>query len=257
MKTEKVVFDFKGKKIGGFLYIPSGKGPFPAVIFVHGFSGGTHEEKNKVMCTELARNGFVAFMFDFYNAPNGLSEIPIEETTVSLQLQLLRKAIDYLVALPFVNTAKVGLTGHSLGGMTVLLYTHTDARIKALVVQSAVSNFGETKSTAFDYHADWKKKGYKIFDKSWGKMRINHSFVDDGLKHKVYAAVEKIRCPILIFHGDKDESVSLSQAQQQIKHCKPTDKLVIIPGADHCYKINNTLPMATKLLVDFMKEHLQ
>ena len=256
IKIEKVFFTYNEKKIGGFLYTPTGKGPFPTVILVHGFGGGTHEEKNKFMCTELAKNGILAFMFDFYDTPHGLSEIPIEETTVSLQLKVLHHAVDFVCTVLVVDKNKIGLTGHSLGGMTVILYTPNDSRIKALVVQSALSDFGKSRSTTFDNHEEWKEKGYKIFDKSFGPMRINYSFIEDGLQHDVYSAMNRIKIPIMIFHGDKEESVSTEQARKQAQHLKKTDKLVIIPGADHSYKVNNTLPIATKLLVDFMKEKL-
>lgn len=256
MKMDKLFFEFESKKVGGFCYRPEGEGRFPAVIIVHGFGGGTHESKNKFMCERLAEAGFAAFMFDCYDKPNGLSEIPIENMTVSLQLKILHKIVDFVSAQSFVDKNRIGLTGHSLGGMTVMLYTPTDARIKTLVVQSGVFEFGKSQSLAFKYHPQWKKDGYKIFDKSWGNMKVNYGLIEDGLKHDVYAAVRKIKCPILVFHGDKDESIKVEQAYSIKKYLKPTDKLVIIKGADHCYKINNTLPQATKLLIEFMKEKL-
>lgn len=255
MNVEKVFFTFQSKKIGGFLYFPEGEGPFPAVIFVHGFSGGTHESKNKHMCETLANAGMVAFQFDFYDRPNGLSEISISDMTVSLQLAVLRKAVDFVCGLDTVDTNRIGLTGHSLGGMTVMLYASADERIKALVVQSGLSDFGKSRSTAFGLHADWKSKGDHVFDTSWGTFTLKYDFIDDGLKHNVYSSLEKIKCPVLIFHGDEDEAIAVSQAYEQKAHLKESDRLVIIPGADHCYK-NNTLPIATKLLVDFMHENV-
>ncbi len=270
---KKVEFSHKEKKIGGLLYKPdpekdvNSQNPesdgqkFPAVVLVHGFGGGTHELKNRYMCEQLSKEGFVAFMFDFYDQPNGLSEIQIEKTNVSLQLKVLQKALDYLSGLDFVDSNRIGLTGHSLGGMTVFLYTPTDERIKALVVQSAVSDFGQTRNTALKFNDEWKEQGYKVFDKKWGEMKVDWEFIEDGLKHDVYAAIEKIKCPVLIFHGDKDESVPLEQAEKQVKHLQNIsqdnpNQLVIIKGADHCYKINDTLPEATKLLIDFMKKKL-
>lgn len=257
IKIEPVFFDFNGKKIGGFIYHPNLPGKFPAVIFVHGFGGGTHESKNQIMCWELAENNLIAFMFDFYDKPNRLSQIPIEEMAVSLQLEILKAAIDFISKQNYVDKNQLGLTGHSLGGMTVVLYTPKDQRIKTLVVQSALSQFGESKSTAFEYYPDWKKKGYQIFDKSWGNMKINYYFIEDGLRYDVYSEAEKIKCPVLVFHGNQDESVNVSQSQELIKHLKPLDKLVIIKGADHCYRTNDTLPEATALLVNFMKKQLK
>lgn len=257
IKIEPVFFDFNGKKIGGFIYRPNLPGRFPAAIFVHGFGGAIHEWKHKSNCQQLALNGFVAFIFDFYNQPNGISEIPIEETKVSLQLEVLKKAVDFVSNLGFVDKEKIGLTGHSLGGMTILLYAPADKRIKALVAQSPVSSFEKTKVTGLDYHSDWKKRGYKNFDKSWGKMKINYTFIEDGSKHDVYLEAKKIKCPVLVFHGDQDQVVDVSQSQELIKHLKKTDTLIVIKGADHSYRTNNTLSEATALLVNFMKKHLK
>ncbi len=209
------------------------------------------------MCEQLAFSGFVAFMFDFYDEPNGLSELPIEKMSVSLQLRVVCCAMDYVCSLDFVDANRIGLTGHSLGGMTVLLYTPMDMRVKALVVQSALSDFQEkVLSRTWGGLDEWKQRGYKIFEKSWGGMRVNYGFVEDGLKHDVYHSAAKIQCPVLVFQGDKDESVPLEQSKKLMTFLKRNDKLVVLPGSGHTYKEKGMREKAASLLVEFVKNNL-
>ncbi len=206
----------------------------------------------------LADNGFVVLMFDFYDSPNGLSEPKIENTNVTQQVEDTGAAVDFVEGLPYVNKNEIGLTGHSLGGMTVVLYAaKRDRRIKALVVQSAVSEFGNTEATKKFKNKQVKEAGHLKLDKSWGSVRINYSFYEDGSKYDVYKDAEKIECPTLVFHGDKDESVDYKQSEELIKHIGAKDKkLEIIKGADHCYYNSPTLHVATKLMIDWFKKHL-
>ncbi len=257
MKVEQTSFVFEGKRIGWFLYVPAGKKSekFPAVILVHGFSGGTHEVKNKYMCEQLARSGMVAFMFDFYDEPNGLSDLPIEEMSVSLQLRVVRAAVDYVAGLRFVDAHRIGLMGHSLGGMTVLLYTPMDARVKALVVQSGVSDFKALVEHWGDV-SEWKMQGVKHFTRSWGEMDIKYSLVEDGLQNDVYKMARKITCPVLVFHGDKDESVRLEESEKLMHSLKRTDEFVVLKGSGHTYKEAGMKEKVTALLVGFMKKKL-
>ena len=236
--------------------MPEGEGPFPAVVLVHGYGGGTHENKNIHMCNELAKEGFVALRFDFYDKPNGISEPSIENMSVTQQIDTTKSAIDFISSLEYVDKNKIGLTGHSLGGMTVVLYTPTDDRIKALVVQSAVSKWGDTNELKKYAQPEVKERGYLLRNKSWGEMKINYSFYEDGFKHDIFRSAEKIKCPTLVFHGDMDASVPIEHAKELIKHLKTEDRLEIIKGADHCYYDNDTLPIATKLMIEWFKKWL-
>ena len=103
MKLERVSFKYQKETIGGFLYTPEGTGPFPSVILVHGFGGGVHEVKNKFLCEQLARKGFMAFIFDFYDIPNQISTTKIEFTSIFLQLKILRTVVDYVCGLEVVD----------------------------------------------------------------------------------------------------------------------------------------------------------
>jgi len=255
MKLERVSFKYQKETIGGFLYTPDGAGPFPAVILVHGFAGGVHQAKLKSQCEQLAKKGFMAFMFDFYDIPNQISTVRREFTSVSLQLKILRSAVDYICGLSVVDVNKIGLAGHSLGGMTALLYCVADSRIKALVLESPVSDFGNTP--AFDADkVQWKKKGHHIFARSFGEMKIYWDFMKDGLKYDVYTFARKVKCPVLVTHGDTDSVVPLDHSKKLVKHLKVSDQLIIVPGAGHEYKEGNSLAMVTSKLIEFMKNKL-
>ncbi len=262
MKTEKVTFkNSKGQKLGGFLHIPTGKGPFPAVVLVHGFGGGSQELKNIHMCKELAKAGFVALRFDFYDKPNGLSEPKIRGMTIKQQVDGTGAAIDFIETSPFVDKNRIGLTGHSLGGMTVLIYTPTDKRVKALVVQSPVSQWGVTK-TLGNFAKILKKakegkydKKYFEVVKSWGILKLGFAFYESGAKYKVWKTAESIKVPTLVFHGDDDEAVSDKQSRELIKHIN-NGKLEIIKGSDHVYE-GKALSIATNLMIDWFKEYLK
>ncbi len=209
------------------------------------------------MCSELAKNGFVAFMFDFYNKPNKISEQKNEDMTISQQVKDISCAIDFISSLKCVDKNRIGLTGHSLGGMSSLLCASQDRRVKAFVAQSAVSEFVNSRALAQFENKKWKKKGYVIFSKSWGQMKVNRKFYEDGKKYNVYKIAEKLKCPTLVFHGDMDESVSIEQSKELIKHLKSSDRFKIIKGADHCYYENNTLPIATRLMIGWFKKNLK
>ncbi len=159
-------------------------------------------------------------------------------------------------SLSIVDKDKIGLTGHSLGGMSSLICASQDKRVKALVAQSAVSQF-KTRALAEFENEKCKKKGYVIFQKSWGEMKVKMKFYNEGKKFDVPKISEKIKCPVLVIHGDRDSSVPMEQSEELIKHLKSSDRFEIIKGADHCYYENNTLPIATQLMINWFKENLK
>ena len=149
------------------------------------------------------------------------------------------------------------MTGHSIGGMTVLLYAHKDKRLKALVAQSPVTVFGETHITRQLKQAKQEGKKFLEVQKSWGLMRVNISFYDDGIKYDVNEAAEKITCPTLVFHGDKDSTVPIYHSEIMFKHLKKTDEFEVVKGAGHTYKDEGTLDIATKFMIDWFDKHLK
>ncbi len=261
MFQKTVNFKFDERKVGGYIYKSTENDiNLPAVIILHGFGSGTISFRSQYMKDELVKQGFLVYMFDFYDKPSGLSEFSIKEMLVSTQLKVLNGVVDFLFSRKDVDSLRIGLTGHSLGGMICYLYTPSDDRIKALFIQAAVSKFGDTGLSKQD--PVWEKNVYKTFDRSWGSFEVNHKFIVEGRKYDVYSEIEKISCPILILHGDNDKLVPVEQAKEQLEHFKAgLGKLKIISGADHSFYCGGenelrTLKEATGYLVNFFKKEL-
>lgn len=117
-------------------YPETGAGPFPLVVLAHGFQLPPTQYYGYLK--RLASFGYVALTVDFPTSFLG-NDNP-------RQAKVLTDAIDWAKAEktfgPKVDTAAVGMTGHSLGGKLALLAATTDARVKAAFVLDPVDGGG-------------------------------------------------------------------------------------------------------------------
>ena len=130
---EELTFSSQGQRLTGLIYIANGPDPHPTVVLLHGFPGN---EKNLDIAQVLRRAGFNVMFFHYRGAWGSEGEY-----------QVLKGYEDALAALEFlrepgnaaryrVNTDKMSVLGHSLGGYTSLA---TGRRDKDLVCVGAIS----------------------------------------------------------------------------------------------------------------------
>ncbi len=241
MAVKNITFKNKtGKKLAGILNIPKGRSPFPAVIICHGFKGYKEQGHLKSLAVELAKNGILAFRFDFGNGV-GKSYGNLENIRFGQYLSDLRTAVDYLAKQKFIEKNKIGLAGHSLGGQLILHYSPTDKRIKALTDLAGVVFRGAGKThiekNIKSQMKEAKKLGYFFIysDRLKKKYKIKIGYYFELLKYDTLAQIKKIKVPVLIIHGTKDKSVSLSHSNLAYKLLKQPKKLVLIPNAPHTW----------------------
>ena len=98
----------------GYLARPAGKGPFPAVVLLHG-SGGFHSSMVS-WADRLSRWGYVALAVDSFG-PRGLEGVG---NVAKEQAGDAYAALHYLAALPLVRASAVALIGFSFGGSSTL-----------------------------------------------------------------------------------------------------------------------------------------
>jgi hypothetical protein len=139
------------------LYIPDGKGPFPAVVNMHGhWAKGRVHEVPQSRGPSLALNGYVCLSVDafgsgerttthgvdeYHGANLGASLMNIGESLLGIQVSDNMRAVDLLVSLPFVDPDNIGATGASGGGNQTMWLSAIDERIKACMPVVSVGTF--------------------------------------------------------------------------------------------------------------------
>jgi carboxymethylenebutenolidase len=122
--------------VKGFLYRPVGKGPFPAILVLHGDFGPTDWVKKQAK--RLATKGYIALAIDLYRGelPKDVEEAHILERALPEErvLRDLKAAVDYLTARPQVRKDRIGIMGWDMGGGYALDGAINDERLRAVVV---------------------------------------------------------------------------------------------------------------------------
>lgn len=98
------------------LYIPPNATtatPAPAIVSSHG--AYNNKEMQDANCVELSRRGYVVLAVD--QASHGKSDLAGTNGTEIPRGAALYNSVQLLSRLPYVDTAKIGVTGHSMGGM--------------------------------------------------------------------------------------------------------------------------------------------
>ena len=216
---KKVSFYNKhSEKLVGVLHVPN-KTPAPAIIISHGF--GSSKANKEKWAAKLCDAGFLVLRFDF--SGHGESAGAIAKTTPTKVADDLRSAIKFVKD---SGAKKIGLTGHSLGGLASLLAGNEADAVAAI---APPSNFSDMYAGKRIDLGEWKKKGYAIL---FG-IKVNYSLYSDAMQYDQKIIAESIKCPVLIVHGDEDEIVPVQHSAELFNALKCEKRLEILKGAKH------------------------
>lgn len=114
--------------INGYLLRPKGRGPFPAVVALHG-CGGLWKRNSKVLTSRhadwgkrLQKAGYVVLFPDSFGSrgQNSLCKIKKRPVKHSHRVGDVRGAADWLATQPLVFSKRIALLGWSNGAMSLL-----------------------------------------------------------------------------------------------------------------------------------------
>lgn len=145
-------FSVNGEQLDALLCRPKGPGPFPAVVYNHGSivdalglsRAAARGNRLDVICETLAEDGFVAFFPIREKVPRGRGYNLYQDH----YKDIVSRAIDHVRTFPDVDTARVALMGHSMGGLITLLLGLERKDLKALVVSAPAQ--GPRKGVVFN-----------------------------------------------------------------------------------------------------------
>lgn len=151
-KYERVQFYSTGATLYANLYYPSKSLSFqekrPLIIYCHGI--GSKRDFDLRIPIEFSKRGFYVAALDYHgHGESGGSINDIDKSTnVPALAQDCTKLLEKLKTLSFfsdVNISQIGLIGHSLGGMVVLMNQALNPEFKATVAWAPLVNFTPPK----------------------------------------------------------------------------------------------------------------
>jgi dienelactone hydrolase len=148
--------DVASGALRGVAFVPSGPGPFPAVLLVSGSGGGITSVQNSAAL--LASRGFATLALAYFNYPDLPSEL------INIPLEYFQAGLGWLIA-STPATGRVAVMGESRGGeLSLLLGSSFPEEIAAVVamVPSGVVWGGLGRDRSAPPSAAWTRDGNPV-----------------------------------------------------------------------------------------------
>jgi acetyl esterase/lipase len=237
---------------------PSGKGPFPAVVCIHGggFRGGKKESYD-ALCLTLAQRGYVAMTVTYRLAPAFPFPAAVEDCKTAVRW-LRANAAKYNV-----DPKRIGVTGGSAGGH-LAQFLGVTAGVKEFEGEGNLEQSSAVKCVVNYYGPSDLTQSY---GKSVDAAEVLPLFFGGNLEQKrrehilgspLYWVTPNA-APTLCIHGTEDKYVALEQAQWLVDRLKASAvevELLKLEGAGHGFK-GADAEKAQAALLEFFDRHLQ
>lgn len=258
-----VVTNRLGKKLSCIVDFKKSKKDLAGVLLVHGFKGFAKERHLQTISDSLVGAGFLTLRPDLTRNP-GKSYLKFSQMTYAQELLDLEDVFEYLLKRPEVDPKRVGIAGHSLGGLLAAELAAKRKEVKSLVALSAVYDFGGVAKRVFRRPLSRVKKdlGEKGWTYVWSStlkknLIIKKEFYEDAIDRSAADFAKNVVCPTLVISSGRDESVNQSHADRYMKTLGSKIKqMEIIEGADHIYS-GQALSKITKLVTDWFLKTLK
>ncbi|MDT0483109.1 alpha/beta hydrolase family protein [Streptomyces doebereineriae] len=213
----EVTYESDGLTISGLMNIPSGQGPFPALVLAHGYIDPEIYTTGRGLTREqdlLARNGYVVLHTDYRNHARSDKD---PDNDVGLRLGYTEDVIGAAMALrssgrPEIDTDRLGLLGRSMGGGVVYnTLVVAPGLFDAAVAYAPVSGRPEENIDQFQ-----RPEGDPLvaeIESEHGTPETNPRFWRE-ISPLTY--VDRVTEPLLIHHGTTDTTCPIRWSHQTV-----------------------------------------
>ena len=200
-----------GLDIEAFLTLPPNRSTgtkHPLIVAIHGGPHGQQGPAFSVKAQVYASKGWATLMVN-YRGSTGygqkFADAIAKDQNGQEARDVLAGADAALARYPWLDAGRVGVEGGSYGGqLSNWLVTQTD-RFKAAIPTAGIANLVSFNYTAF-YH------DYLAVE--FGAYPHESNTMDTLWERSPLRQVAKVKAPVLILHGENDNDVPISEAEQ-------------------------------------------
>jgi uncharacterized protein len=227
-----VVHTPQGLKLTGTLTIPRGRvtGRAPAIITITGSGPEDRDEQSgaipgyrpfRELADTLGRRGIAVLRLDDRGV-NGSDAGPPTVTSADFANDI-RAGIAYLRSRPEIDGARIGIVGHSEGGIIAPMVASTDSAIRAIVLMAGTASTGREIVAAQNLYVidsiqhltgaardTMIARAGRAADAAAAKLPWEKYFFD----YDPTVRARQVKTPVLILQGETDRQVPPSEAEK-------------------------------------------
>ena len=206
-------------RLRGSLFIPSGQGPFHAILDICGIGGGLQETRASL----LASHHYVSFALAYYL----FEDLP---SILEIEIEYFLEAIDFVMSLPMVKTTGIGILSSSFGASLAMHIATICPKVRALVSINGASYMPGGKITF---------KNKTLFSAAnWEEAK----FTDRGISiGNIYPLIDErcipieraINCKFLIINGVDDRVIPYAHGEVLNSRTINSSQLQLYQEAGH------------------------
>jgi dipeptidyl aminopeptidase/acylaminoacyl peptidase len=233
-------FVFDGDSVEAIAFRPTAEAKYPAMLLIPGYQRTARDYLP--MGVRFAKEGFaaVAITQRGFGRSTGAADYVGPKTLAALEAGFHR-----LRAEPFVDPARMGIFGYSRGAMaaSLLAVRMTPEDLRAAAFGAGVYDF---------------KKAYDEIEMAGirANMEAEAGLTPEAIDARTsITKMDRLACPVLILHGEKDKNVPVSQAyllRDRLTELKKPFEIVTFPEAEHSIGRDEL----NAALFPFLKRHL-
>ena len=246
---------FDGRTIPAFVYRPSGPGPHPVIVSIHGGPEGqarpTFSATTQYYVNELG----VAVIYPNVRGSRGYGKTWLTLDNGRRREDSVRDIgalLDWIAAVPDLDADRVAVTGGSYGGYMVLAsLVHYGDRLRAGIERVGISNFVTFLENTQPYRQDLRRVEYG--DERDPEMRAFLTSISP------LSRVDEMTTPLLISQGLNDPRVPASESEQIVAALNDRDIpvwYVLAKDEGHGFRKKSNRDYLSAVTALFLKRHL-
>ena len=234
---------------------PEADGPFPVLIYCHGFKGFKNWGYAPFLHEYFAAGNVAVITFNY--ARNGVAgdEDVVSDiqkfaiNTVTSDLNSMQAVAEWLqeVARQYnLDREHVTWLGHSRGGANVIVFANLYPNfVEKVIAWNPIPSY-QSLFTQFD-KAEWKaeKELFTLNSRTGQRLPLRYTIWEDLMAHEEeYDVLENARAlgrPLLIVHGENDDVVPVATSEPMYEACLHSLRMTV-PGASHTFNMQHPCP---------------
>ena len=259
----------------------SSNNKMPVIIFCHGYKGYKDWGAWNLVAKEFANNNFFFLKFNFSHN-GGTVENPIDfpdlnafgNNNFTHELNDIERVLSFISEntefSKNIDLTNIFLIGHSRGGGLCAIKASENKQIKGLITWAGVSNFKIRFNEGSQEFKEWKDKGVKYVENKRTKQQMPHffqfylDFKENEKRFNIQSAVQSLKIPFLVIHGDNDKSV-LQNEGRDLHSWNKNSKFFSVKNGTHTFssmhpwqelKLPKGLQSVTETSINFIKSFI-